>query len=133
MIPANASSTPSPLAARSDVALDEARIADGACAAHVDRKLEAAKSQGLRHSVAGLKSPPGRLSAGQLCETKVRPRPNRRESFKCPARHRMLDYGFRRRREDHVGPGELQGARFGRPRGNPEATQCAARSGPGPE
>src|SRR5437899_1259749 len=89
--------------ARVDVALDEARLADGAFADHVDLELEAAESQGLCHSVAGLKRPPGRLSAGQLCETNVRPRPNRRESFKCPGRHRISDHGLGRRREDHVG------------------------------
>src|SRR2546422_691129 len=38
----------------------------------------------------------------------------------------FLDYGLGRRREDHVGPGELQGARLGRPRRDPETTRRAA-------
>src|SRR5256884_2414164 len=45
----------------------------------------------------------------------------------------FLDYGLGRRREDHVGPGELQGARLGRPRRDPEATRRAAGDGHGPE
>src|SRR5207244_10945817 len=75
--------------ARLAVARAEARLAGGAFAGHVDLQREAAEPQGLRHSIAGLKRPPGRLSAVQLCETNVRPRPNRRESFKCPGRHRI--------------------------------------------
>src|SRR2546428_4953008 len=43
------------------------------------------------------------------------------------------DHGFRRRREDYAGPRELQGARLGRPRRDPEATRRAARDGHGPE
>src|SRR5437867_9196274 len=62
----------------------------------------------------------------------VRPRPNGRESFKSPRRHRIPGHGLRRR-EDHVGPRELQGARLGRPRRDPEAPRHAAGDRHGPE
>src|SRR2546422_1008481 len=72
-----------------DVPLDQARLPDGPFPDDVDLQLEAADSQGARESARRLKSPPGQLSNVAIAARPVRPRPNRRESFKTPFRHRI--------------------------------------------
>src|SRR2546428_2460545 len=72
-----------------DVPLDQARLPDGPFPHDVDFELEAADSQGARESARRLKSPPGQLSNVAIAARPVRLRPNRRESFKTPFRHRI--------------------------------------------